>query len=200
MSGKVGQKIREFRIDSQKLIEDKSYSFLPRLWATRRIGYLLEEIRLHGAQKELIDEVRNLGIKFGIVTPYTSYLVTEAERMELDAAAPEAADALAARKVTGTGAFRMAKATQSFKAQEQAPRTESQKIRYRGDKIFYLQNEVWVDSVYVEGTPLKTIRFGSKEYFGLLESKPGIGKYISVARNVLIVFKDRCYRIIYEED
>jgi Ca-activated chloride channel family protein len=195
MRGKVEKKTRDFKIEGCDLKDDESYNFLPRLWATRRIGYLLEEIRLHGPQKELIDEVRALGIRFGIVTPYTSFLVTEKERQELDAAAPEAAEALAAGKVTGIGAFRMAKATQTFKAQEQALRTESQRIRYRDDKTFYLQNDVWVDSVYQKEASLINLRFGSEQYFELLRSKPGIGKYVSVAKNILIVFEGQSYRI-----
>jgi len=50
------------------------------LWAAQRIGYLLDEIRLHGQERELIDEVTRLARRFGIITPYTSYLVMEDER------------------------------------------------------------------------------------------------------------------------
>ncbi len=50
---------------------------LPRLWAVRKVGYLLDQIRLNGVQKELRDEVVRLGVKYGIVTPYTSFLVVE---------------------------------------------------------------------------------------------------------------------------
>jgi len=54
--------------------------FIPRLWATRRIGYLLDEIRLHGEHAELRDEVTDLARKYGIVTPYTAYLIHEDEQ------------------------------------------------------------------------------------------------------------------------
>ena len=56
--------------------------FLPRLWATRKIGYLLDEIRLHGERAELRDEVVALSRRFGIVTPYTSYLVAPDSAMQ----------------------------------------------------------------------------------------------------------------------
>jgi len=200
MSGKVESEKRNFQLDRYELNQDKSYRFLPRLWATRRIGYLLEEIRLHGPQKELIDEVKALSIRYGIVTPYTSFLITEKERLEVDAAAPEATEALAAGKVTGAGAFRMAKATQTLKAQEQAPRAESKLIRYMDEKTFYLQNDVWVDSLYQEGDPFKTLQFGSQRYFELLRSKPGIAKFLSVAQNIIIVFEGQSYRIIPEAE
>jgi len=53
--------------------------FIPRLWATRRIGFLLDEIRLHGQNNELRDEVTALARQYGIVTPYTAYLIIEDE-------------------------------------------------------------------------------------------------------------------------
>ncbi len=54
-------------------------AFVETLWATRKIGYLLDEIRLNGEDEELRDEVIRLAKKYGVVTPYTSYLVQEDE-------------------------------------------------------------------------------------------------------------------------
>jgi Ca-activated chloride channel family protein len=59
---------------------DTRYAFIPRLWATRRVGWLLDEIRLRGESKELVDEVTQLARGHGIVTPYTAYLIMEDER------------------------------------------------------------------------------------------------------------------------
>ncbi len=53
--------------------------FVPRLWATRRVGFLLDEIRLRGETGELRDEASELARKYGIVTPYTAYLIVEDE-------------------------------------------------------------------------------------------------------------------------
>jgi Ca-activated chloride channel homolog len=55
------------------------HAFIPRLWATRRIGYLLDEIRLRGENSELRQEVTELARQYGIVTPYTAYLILEDE-------------------------------------------------------------------------------------------------------------------------
>lgn len=52
-------------------------SFIPRLWATRKIGALLNQIRLTGQKQELVDSVVRLSIRYGIITPYTSYLIQE---------------------------------------------------------------------------------------------------------------------------
>lgn len=65
------------RIDANEL--------LPPLWAAQRIGYLLDEIRLHGEDKELVDEATRLARRFGVVTPYTSYLIMEDERRRVAA-------------------------------------------------------------------------------------------------------------------
>ncbi|MDX2137802.1 MAG: VIT domain-containing protein [Chloroflexota bacterium] len=51
--------------------------FIARLWATRRIGDLMNTIRLHGENPELVDSIISLSIRYGIITPYTSFLITE---------------------------------------------------------------------------------------------------------------------------
>lgn len=69
------KQVFEYRADATK--ESKQFDFVPRLWAIRKVGYLLEEIRLRGEKTELKEEIIALGKKYGIVTPYTSYLVVE---------------------------------------------------------------------------------------------------------------------------
>ena len=51
--------------------------FVERLWATRRIGQLIDEIDLNGENKEAVDELILLSKKHGILTPYTAYLAEE---------------------------------------------------------------------------------------------------------------------------
>jgi Ca-activated chloride channel family protein len=57
----------------EKTNDDKS--FLEHVWARRKVGYLLDQIRLNGEKKELVEEVTLLAKKYGIATPYTSYLI-----------------------------------------------------------------------------------------------------------------------------
>jgi len=200
LSGKVGKEAKRFILRDQELVKAESYNFLPRLWATRRIGYLIEEIRLQGTNEELVDEVKKLGLKYGIVTPYTSFLVTEKERRFLDMAAPEAEEALKARDVTGAGAVKIARSMQKLKAVAQAPQVVSQMIKFKEDKTFYLKDKYWVDSRYEEESAVKEVRFNSEEYFRLLSAKPGIAKYLSVAKNVIVNFEGVNYKIIDTED
>jgi len=76
LSGTVNGKPREFVFETH-FAATKDNSFLPRLWATRKVAYLLDEIRLRGKNQELVDEVVRLGKRYGIMTPYTSFLVVE---------------------------------------------------------------------------------------------------------------------------
>jgi Ca-activated chloride channel family protein len=60
--------------------EDLDQPFVPRLWASRRVAYLLDQIRLHGENPELKDEVSDIAREFGLVTPYTAYLIMQDEQ------------------------------------------------------------------------------------------------------------------------
>ncbi|HVS73551.1 MAG TPA: VIT domain-containing protein [Phycisphaerae bacterium] len=54
--------------------------WIAKLWATRRVGYLLDEIRLHGESAEVKEEVVDLARRWGVVTPYTAMLIIEDEQ------------------------------------------------------------------------------------------------------------------------
>jgi Ca-activated chloride channel homolog len=79
IEGTVNGKPRKFTYDVKFANDSVENDFIPRLWATRRVGYLLDEIRLHGENSELRDEVTDLARQYGIVTPYTAYLIVEDE-------------------------------------------------------------------------------------------------------------------------
>ena len=79
LSGRMGEdkKTYEYEVDFPE--QSESGDFLPRLWAIRRVGYLMDEIRKNGENEELKDEIIRLGKKYAIATPYTSLLVQEDE-------------------------------------------------------------------------------------------------------------------------
>src|SRR5262249_11812467 len=78
LSGSASGSNRTFVYDNLRFpLREDGNDYLPRLWATRRVGWLMEEIRSNGEQKELRDEIVDLGTRFGIVTPYTSFLAIE---------------------------------------------------------------------------------------------------------------------------
>lgn len=76
LTGTVGAETQEFVYEAtfpEQTHETKS--FVEDLWARRKVGYMLDQIRLNGEKKELVDEVVTLAKRYGITTPYTSYLV-----------------------------------------------------------------------------------------------------------------------------
>ncbi len=76
LTGSVGKETREFvyEVNFPGKTDDEK-AFVVDLWARRKVGYLLEQIRSNGEKKELVEEVVALAKKHGIATPYTSYLV-----------------------------------------------------------------------------------------------------------------------------
>ena len=52
-------------------------AYIEQLWAVRRIGYLLDQIQLNGQSSEVVDELVLLSKRYGIITPYTSFLANE---------------------------------------------------------------------------------------------------------------------------
>lgn len=79
LSGKVNGQSKSYTLSADLPDENMEHKFVPSLWAARRVGYLLDLIRLNGESKELVDEVTQLAREFGIITPYTSYLIMEDE-------------------------------------------------------------------------------------------------------------------------
>jgi Ca-activated chloride channel family protein len=85
---------REFRYQFDLDSATTKNAFVPRLWAARRIAYLVDQIRQMGAAvpgqpvtsnmsvmndprvTELVDEILRLSTEFGILTEYTSFLAS----------------------------------------------------------------------------------------------------------------------------
>lgn len=87
------------------------YKFVEKLWAMRRVGWLLDQIQLHGKSEEVVSELVRLSLAYGIMTPYTSFLADEttdlSENKKLDARATDSTREL--RKTSGATGQRGAK-------------------------------------------------------------------------------------------
>ncbi len=79
VSGKVNGQTKQYSYSIKLEENNNKMNFVPDLWASRAVGYLLDQIRLNGSNKELVEEVTRLAKKHGIITPYTSYLILEDE-------------------------------------------------------------------------------------------------------------------------
>ena len=79
LSGAVAGREQAFDFPAELVAssEDDTNSFVAKLWATRRVGELIDEIDLKGRNEELIKELVDLATKHGILTQYTSFLADE---------------------------------------------------------------------------------------------------------------------------
>jgi Ca-activated chloride channel homolog len=80
LTGRVNGKTETFTYEGKFAKAEPKFAFIEILWAQRRIGHLLDEIRLRGESKELVDDVIRLSKEYGIQTPYTSQLILEDDR------------------------------------------------------------------------------------------------------------------------
>jgi len=215
LTGKSSGSNRSFFYDNLRFpLREEANDYLPRLWATRRVGWLMEQIRSNGEQKELRDEIVDLGTRYGIVTPHTSFLALEpgAQVKDVTSAlpvrrrafggltggittAPKAADVAASN---GAGAVQQSK---SARAQQEAIRVSENDaasvVRTVAGKTFYLRDKVWTDAEFKADAqlPETVLKFGSDEYFALLKSKPRLAEFFALGEQVVVVFDGRVYRV-----
>jgi len=217
LQGEVNGRTQTFRYDDVRFERLGGEEFIARLWATRKIGYLLQQIRLHGEQGELVDEIVDLSIRYGIITPYTSFLVEETEMalreegraqiveeaevgMEAPMSGEAAVDRSVQEKVLSEAAAPVMAAPTMVQGMR-APETdewgnEINPIRYAGDKTFVLHEGVWTDTVFdpdkMDTTP---VGFGSDDYFGLIAARPGWGRYFAIGEHVIVVLDGTAYEV-----
>jgi Ca-activated chloride channel homolog len=79
VSGSYAGKSQNFHYsaDLARTSDKYSFAFVEKLWAVRRIGFLLDQIQLNGRSTEVVDELVRLSKQYGIITPYTSFLADE---------------------------------------------------------------------------------------------------------------------------
>jgi len=80
LKGRAGKKEETLTFEGTFPPESTDKSFIGSIYAHRKIGFLMDQVRLHGEGKELRDEIVRLSLAYGIETPYTSYLVLENEQ------------------------------------------------------------------------------------------------------------------------
>jgi Ca-activated chloride channel homolog len=79
LTGKIGDEEKSFDFPA-KLVDkgdDDTNAFVAKLWATRRVGDIIDELDLKGRNEELVNELVALATEHGILTPYTSFLADE---------------------------------------------------------------------------------------------------------------------------
>ncbi len=205
LSGEVAGRSETFTFPELRLRESGGPDFLPRLWATRKIGALLSDIRLHGADEETVEQIVRLSIEYGIVTPYTSYLVTEPKALGAEAIGQIAADALESYKAQPTQASGQAAVERSAAESAlggatfaPAPSGEAAElVRLAGGRTFRLIEGVWTDTAFdPEAMDTLDVPFLSPDYFALAASRPDVGAALALGVQVIVVVDGTAYRMI----
>jgi len=203
LTGFVNKKKMVFEYPVKFPERDTENDFLPRIWATRKIAYLLDEIRLNGENRELVDEIIKLATDFGIVTPYTSFLVTEDQREGFGGApTPEADEELHVMsersmltKKGGSFGVKSAEKMRNLKETDKVRGPNLMSIKQVGERTFFLREKVWVDSEYKKGTKTNEIKYGSKKYWVFAKNNPKAGRYLSLGKKVIFNYEGSWYKI-----
>ncbi len=227
LTGKVAGRERRFVYDDLKFPEtQRDHEFLAHLWAMRRVGHLLDQIRLNGENKELRDEIVALGTRYGIVTPYTSALVLE-PGMQVGQSMPmpppgnprratSADAAINGRTMSETvniagapgigGGISGEAAVKASKQKAEMERSDkvvinpstNDALRQVAGKTFYLRDGVWTDSEFKAEAKLPEVnlKFASEEYFKLINQTPKLADFFALGQRVTVVWQGKVYRVV----
>jgi Ca-activated chloride channel family protein len=181
--------------------------FIPRLWASRKIGVLQQSVRLNGANAEVIEEIRQTALRYGLLSEYTSYLVQEppvvAQRDVNGRGVPFAAPATEA---VGAGAVASAKADAARRevrnAAQLAEADEEMLLRGHvgqgqrvGGRLFTERNGIWTDVLHGDSLPVVTVEPFSPAYFELLRRLPELAGVVQRFDRVVVAGRRVSIRI-----
>lgn len=182
-------------------------SFISGLWASRKIGYLLDQIWEHGESGELVDGIIDLSRRYGIMTEYTSFLINEDGMAPPDRLRETAAANFknAYKQSSGNWAVNQGVNRNGLKQQEQyngnwVNNEQGQRVQIGGVKnvngrTFYNRNGQWVDSQMKQGAQVTEVRNFSEEYFELTRRVNGMGKVQSLGSDVTVEVDGKFYRM-----
>ncbi len=195
---------------SQEKSGDPVLAALPQIWATRKIGYLLNQIRLEGPDEETISQIVHLSIRYGIVTPYTSYLVSE--NAPLGAAAQERIVQEEVNQIQSAPAAPAFGQAAVEKSAYQASMAEAesqlsiepsiqQNLRRVGSHSFILKGDQWIDTAFdPDRMQTHPVEFLSQEYLELANSDPELAAAFSLGPKVIAVRDGSAYEVTLEKE
>jgi Ca-activated chloride channel family protein len=211
VTGQRGGRTERFTTDAVFPASLNENAFIPRLWASRRIGELTRQVRIEGASTALVGEIRDLGLRYGILTEYTSYLVQEPvpvgtvglRRMNQPMPAMSPAmqgGAGAASQQTGEAAMRAARSSAAYMgagnlaAADAAAKSRMDELagpggsaaRHVGGRIFLQQAGVWTDAGHQASFHVYEVAPFSQAYFELVRALPELAPYLKIGDQVLV--------------
>jgi Ca-activated chloride channel family protein len=211
--GSRGGRTVAFETDAVFPRSTEANGYLPRLWASRKLGHLMRQIWTEGETQSLRDEIRTLALRYGLPSPYTSYLVTEpdvvaqrvgglrddpARRMQnMPAAAPAAASgASAVRRAEEARQFRSAKSMERLFEMEEAmadavaDADAEMPRRMLAGRLFGLEDGVWNDLGHRDKVEIVRVQAYGQTYFRLLDELPELRPILRALTPVLVAGGD----------
>jgi Ca-activated chloride channel family protein len=176
--------------------------YVTQLWASRKAASLSRELRLHGQSREVMEQLRNLALRYGILTEYTSYLVQEPNlvaqsQFRLDAVTVNAAPAPSAQ--VGAGAVQRAREEAKASTVRSLADSEGERgyvardrdaraaaTRRLGNRMFVLRDSTWTDIGHADSSRLVTVAPYSDAYFALLRALPELVKAAALEPAVVV--------------
>ena len=206
---------RDLRFSTDSRGASDNTDTIPRLWATRKIGHLLNDIRLHGVNQETIDQIVRLSIRYGIVTEYTSYLVTEPmalgdaaqdeiarSQYEQESSGPAAPSSGqdAVEKAAGQGAMSDADAPVEGLSTVDGIQVDDV-VQNVGSQTFVNVDGVWIDTRFDPDTD-KTVKvsFLSDDYFALVNARPELAAAFALGEEVIAFADGIAYEVVATDE
>jgi Ca-activated chloride channel family protein len=166
-------------------------SFVARLWAVQRAGWLSAERRRTGGNAEIDGELRELGERHGIPTELTSYLVVEPGMNAHVGAVQGAAAAAPVSEVRRFEAAKLSSDQRDLKTlggeKKDALDESGRLMKVAGSRTFRVDKEgTWTDTK--KQTALRTIkvRAYSDAYFTLIREIPELAQWFAVGEKVRV--------------
>ena len=209
VTGQRGGRTERFTTDATFPATASENAFIPRLWASRRIGELTRQIRIEGTSEAMVNEIRDLGLRYGILTEYTSYLVQEPNvatngvridqmRRQMPASQPapsaqSGSGAVAAARASGSmmGASNLAAADEAAanRLEEIAVNSAGEgraRVRREAGKMFAERDGIWTDVAHQASLTVYEVAPFSDAYFELVRALPEIAPFLKMGDSVLV--------------
>jgi Ca-activated chloride channel family protein len=77
MEGRRGGRSERFSVRASFPADAEANAYLPRLWASRKLGFLARRVAVDGPDPEVVEEIRRTALRYGLISEYTAYLVQE---------------------------------------------------------------------------------------------------------------------------
>jgi Ca-activated chloride channel family protein len=180
--------------------ENDANDYLPRLWASRKLGHLTRQVLLEGPSQSLVDEIRETALRYGLPSEYTAYLVTEPEAVAANGTVRGRPDAFgldllgdrraAAPPAQATGAGAVATAARAGQLRDAARAAEVNAVaeelearlegqpdrRLAAGRLFLLRDGVWteVTPTSSDSLPVLTVKLFSRAWFDLVAALPEV--------------------------